>query len=72
LSADTPETGVIAYVRAAAALAGIPLDEARAQAVAQHFSRSAAIAALLETMPLSPEVEPAEMYCPAPFPADDA
>ena len=66
------EAQVLAYVRTAAVVAGIPLDDARAAAVAEHFQRSAAMAALLDGVPLAPEVEIAEVYCPAPFPAGDA
>ena len=51
---------------------GLPLDAARAQAVAQHLGRTVALARLLETAPLAPEDEPAEIYRPAPFPTEDA
>ena len=65
------EDEALAYVRAAAALAGLPLDDARAQAVAMHLSRTAALAKLLEQAALAPEQEPAEIYKPAPFPSQE-
>ncbi len=63
---------VLAYVQAAAALAGLPLDEARASAVAQHLARTLAIARVLDGVPLAPEHELAEIYRPAPFPGEGA
>ncbi|HEK1610018.1 DUF4089 domain-containing protein [Pseudomonas aeruginosa] len=66
------ESQVIQYVQAAAVAVGLPLDAARAQAVAQHLGRTVALARLLETAPLAPEDEPAEIYRPAPFPTEDA
>lgn len=61
------EGEVIAYVRASAALHGIPMDEARTQRVAQHLARTAQLAQLLEEAPLAPHDEPAEIYKPLPF-----
>ena len=66
------ETQVLNYVKAAAQAVGVPLDEARAQAVALHLGRSVAIAHLLEQVPLGPHHEPAEVYRPAPFPPEEA
>lgn len=66
------DSQVLAHVRAAAALAGLSLDEARVQAVAAHFARTVAMARLLDQAPLAPEVELAEIYRPAPFPEEDA
>ena len=66
------ESQVFQYVQAAAVAVGLPLDAARAQAVAQHLGRTVALARLLETAPLAPEDEPAEIYRPAPFPTEDA
>ena len=62
------DDGLLAYVQASAALQGLPLDEARARRVAQQLARTAALAQLLEAAPLAPHDEPAEIYCPAPFP----
>ncbi len=66
------ESEVLAYVTSAARMVRLPLDAQRAQAVATHLARTAAMAALLEAAPLSPEDEPAEVFCPAPFPKEDA
>lgn len=62
---------LIPYVQSAARLNGLTLDDARAAAVAQHLARSAAIAQVLEGAPLAPHDELAEIYRPAPFPAED-
>ena len=66
------DSDVHQYVKSAAAAIGLPLDAARAIAVALHFGRTVAIARALDHAPLAPEVEPAEIYCPAPFPAQEA
>lgn len=58
---------MLAYVKATAASLDLPLDDARAERVAGHLAISAALANALESYPLPPEVEPAEVYCPAPF-----
>lgn len=63
------EDDVLAYVRASAALQGLPLDAARAQRVALHLARTAHLAQLLMDTPLSPEDELAEIYCPKSFKA---
>jgi len=59
--------GLLPYVHASAALLGLPLDPARAQRVATHLERTAAMAQLLEAAPLAPDDEPAQVYCPAAF-----
>ena len=41
------EDEVLAYVRAAASVAALPLDDARAARVAGHFARTLAMARLL-------------------------
>ncbi|MDE2604419.1 MAG: DUF4089 domain-containing protein [Burkholderiales bacterium] len=61
---------ILAYVKASAVLLALPLDEARAQAVALHLERTAAMARLLGEHALAPEDEPAEIYRPAPFPPE--
>jgi len=58
------DADALAYVHASAALLGLPLDAARAQRVAAHLQRTASLAALLEQAALTPEAEPAEIYCP--------
>jgi hypothetical protein len=66
------EQEVLSYVRATARALGLPLDEARAKAVALHLGRTVALARLLESVPLLPEDELAEIYRPAPFPSQDS
>jgi len=66
------ESQVLNYVQAAALAVGLQVDPARAHAVAQHFGRTLAMARALDDIPLSPEQEPSEIFCPAPFPAEDA
>jgi len=66
------EDDLLAYVRASANLLQLPLSEARAQAVALHLGRTAALARLLEAAPLEAEEEIAQIYCPAPFPQEPA
>jgi hypothetical protein len=62
------EADILAYVRASAALQGLPMDAARAQRVAEHMARTAHLAQLLEGVPLAPEDEIAEIYSSMPFP----
>ncbi|MBL0919177.1 MAG: DUF4089 domain-containing protein [Hydrogenophaga sp.] len=59
----------LAYVQAAATALELPLDAERAARVAAHLQRTAAMAQGLQAFPLDDEAEPAEVYCPAPFPA---
>lgn len=66
------ESDVLTYVKAAAQAVGLPLDEAAAQRVAAHFSRTVAIARVLERSDLAPHDELAEIFRSAPFPAEDA
>lgn len=66
------EEEVLAYVRATARALELPLDDTRARAVAQHLGRTAVLAKALEAYVLSPEVEPAEVYRPAPFPSQES
>ena len=61
------ETQTLAYVRAVAAVVGLPLDEAQIARVAVHLQRTAGLAATLEDFPLTPHDEPAELFCPASF-----
>lgn len=65
------EDEILQYVQSAARLLDLPLDPARAQAVALHFGRTAAIAKALQGVSLAPDAEPAALYQPAPFPAED-
>jgi len=63
------ESEVLNYVKAAAQAVNLPLDEAKARAVAAHLGRTVAMARMLENADLAPEHELAEIYKPAPFPA---
>jgi len=64
------EDEVLDYVKTAARMMALPLDQARARAVAQQLTRTMAMARVVETAPLAPEDELAEIYRPAPFPAN--
>ncbi len=65
------ELEVLSYVKASAAALGLPLDDARALRVAAHLQRTAAMAQLLEQVPLAASDELAEIYCPDRPPAID-
>ncbi|HBH39987.1 MAG TPA: DUF4089 domain-containing protein [Curvibacter sp.] len=60
------ESEALSYVIASAAALNLPLDEAQALRVAANLQRTAAMAAPLMKLPLAPEAELAEIYCPAP------
>ena len=66
------DTDVLAYVKAAAQAVDLPLDEAAARRVAAHFGRTVAMARLLDGAALAPHDEPVALYCPAPFPPEEA
>ena len=68
----TDSTDVSDYVRSAARLLDLPLDEAQVARVAGHLARTRNMAAVLRDAPLADALEPAEIYSPAPFPAEDA
>lgn len=53
-----------AYVRASAAVLGLPLDDVQVVRVAEHLQRTAAMAALLDAAALPSALEPAEIYRP--------
>ena len=61
-----------AHVRASARLLGLPLDDAQVQRVTTHLARTRELAELLDSVPLEPELDPAALYCPAPFPTGGA
>jgi hypothetical protein len=63
------DADVLAYVKAAAHLLDLPLDETRAHAVAVHLARTSAMARQLDTFAMPLELEACEVFCPAPFPA---
>lgn len=60
------------YVRASARLLALPLDAGQIDRVAVHLARTHAMAVLLHAAEIAPHDEPAELFCPAPFPSDDA
>jgi len=60
---------LIAYVTATAALLELPMDDARAVRVAQQLGRTLQLVRLLDAQALAVDDEPAEIYCPKPFPA---
>ena len=60
------------YVRATARFLALPLDDAQVERVAAHLARTEALVAGLQAMPLPPDLETAEIFCPAPFPPDGA
>ncbi len=65
------EQETLNYVRSAAAAIRLPLDDARAQGVATHLGRTFGMVSGLMAVPLLPEHELAEIFRPAPFPAND-
>jgi hypothetical protein len=70
---DTPhDPNLIAgYVRAAAQLLALPLSDAQVERASVQLARTAALAAVLQHVPLAAHDEPAQIYEPAPFPATD-
>jgi Protein of unknown function (DUF4089) len=58
---------LLAYVNITASLLGVPMDAGRAERVAAHLQRTAAMAALLDGAALAPHDEIAEIYSPAAF-----
>lgn len=56
----------LAYVRASAAVLGLPLQDEQVVRVAAHLQRTAAMAKLLDAQSMPPEVELAEIYKPKP------
>ena len=63
------ESDMLSYVRAAAALLSLPLDDAQAERVAIQLAQTAALARRLDKAALAPTDEPASLYCPLPFPS---
>ena len=71
-AASTDIAGTTDYVRSAARFLDLPLDEAQVQRVAAHLARTKLMVTLLRDSPLPDALEPAEVYCPAPFPDADS
>jgi hypothetical protein len=65
------ETTIAAYVGSSAVVLRLPLAAERAARVTAHLQRTAAMAALLDAVPLSAHDELADIYSPAAFPATD-
>jgi hypothetical protein len=63
---------ILDYVRATARFLALPLDEAQVERVSAHLARTRVLVAGLQALPLHDELEPAEVFCPAPFPSGDA
>lgn len=61
------ETQTLAYVQASAVALGLALDAGRAQRVASHLVRTAAMAQLLDAIPMAADDELAEIYSPMAF-----
>ena len=57
---------LLVYVQSTAAALDLPLSHERAQRVASHLARTAAMARMLEAFPLTPEDELVEIYQPKP------
>ncbi len=68
---DAVPDHVIDYVRCAAMMLDLPLDAAQVQRVAAHLARTKQLADTLAAVPLAPHDEPAEIFCPAPFPPEE-
>jgi hypothetical protein len=66
------EEQALAYVLGVAPAVSLPMDAARAQSVAGHLMRTAAMARMLENVPMAAQDELAEIYCPKAFPTLDA
>ena len=62
------DSDVLAYVQAAAHMLELPLDDARAKAVAIQLGRTLDMARQLEAFPLPLTEEMSELFCPAAFP----
>jgi hypothetical protein len=72
LSIDPHSSEIEDYVRITARFLSLPLDDEQVRRVAVHLARTRAMADSLHAVPLEPELELAEIYCPAPFPPGDA
>ena len=59
---DTEDGSLDAYIDAAAAALGIPVDPAWKPAVRMNLATTLTLAALVEAFPLPEEAEPAPVY----------
>ncbi|MES2282570.1 MAG: AtzG-like protein [Pseudomonadota bacterium] len=62
------DTEALAFVKAAAAAVSLPLDDEQIKRVAVHMQRTSLMAAQLDAFTMHVDMEPAEVYSPAPFP----
>lgn len=69
---NSPASDIQDYVRVTARFVALPLSEAQVERVAGHLTRTCSMVAPLLALELPAEVEPPELYCPAPFPEDAA
>ena len=69
---EMTEADLVAYVRSSAQLMGLAIDEAQVERVALHLGRTRGLVAALNSVPLAASDELVEIFCPAPFPAEDA
>jgi len=65
------EAQAMAYASVSAEAMGVPMDEARVARVAFYLVLTSRLADVLDAQPLDVETDPAEVYCPAPFPQQD-
>ncbi|RQP21224.1 AtzG-like protein [Piscinibacter terrae] len=71
MSVDAVPDHVLDYVRAASLMLDLTLDAAQMQRVAVHLERTQAMAQALAAAELAAHDEPAEIFCPAPFPSEE-
>ncbi|HZE92420.1 MAG TPA: AtzG-like protein [Rhizobacter sp.] len=68
---DPRSLDVTDYVRTTARFLELPLSDAQVERVAEHLARTRELVSALRATPLLPEDELAEIFQPAPFPAQD-
>ncbi len=66
------DTEALAFVKAAAAAVSLPLDDVQARRVAVHMQRTSLMAAQLDAFTMNVDMEPADVFTPAPFPKTPA
>ena len=65
---DIPPPETLDYVRCSARFLNLVLDEEQVARVAVHLERTRHMVAPLQALPLDVDIEPAEIFKPAPFP----
>ena len=66
------DTEALAFVKAAAAAVSLPLGDVQARRVAVHMQRTSLMAAQLDAFTMNVDMEPADVFTPAPFPKTPA